>query len=1388
MKLPATPPSSGRGRRGRAAARPPLLATVALLLVLALASLSAVTAQQQPPAAKSLDPSFSVPAMQWQRLNPPAGTPMPGGRRDAVFVYDHTTKKIVLFGGRTRDNVPQDDTWLLDIVTGTWQLVENNPSRPLRPPARYAAVAGTDIPTTSDRQGVVIATGMGPNGQMLNDAWGFHMNLLSWNIIPAAGDVPPGMYNAAGGVSPEEHTIAPFPTTLYAALGTTKTGGVTDTYALTITGGTTGFNYSNVKAEWKKVDGGTARPPARSDLGGLVLSGEKLLAFGGCTASACPAADGWVGTPSNVKFSSGGVWKQVDSCPAPRRGASLAIRPDLNANNYQKQAVMFGGAGDRDAPGLVSYFDGDSNSWVNVLPDAVGGSYPAQRDGASMAAHHENGAVVMFGGQLADGSVSNEVWLLQFNARDNKNTYVPCFVSQDSTQRTVHGILMAAATALLTAATFVSRYCKPAPAPGARPAGARGAAKKQPPGGARNAPPVAGAARPRGGAPGSGVSTAGPQNVGALETPGRQVWLWAHGLLAFFGVACAGAGFYFAYSARGGTAGHFTSPHAVVGIVVLGLLALQALSGLVQPANFPSLMAAEREAAARRGTGVAGGAGQGGAGARNTALNNALRQMNVNPNQFSGGAGGPASAAAAGGAGNGAKSARRSGPGIRGFSYVQFWSRVHQTLGLGTLYLMYLNVFLGLDKLGASWVWFVVVAGVLGLLACAFIVLTLMGKPNRRTWSVRMARKLLRKKDGVATGSALPGPGGVGGGASSVALRGPIDDDDEDDEDDDEYDNEYRSGGGGGGGPGGMHRHHPGGNANNPTGTFQRSNRNGGALGHHGSDGSLGRHDDEGGDMYDREVVIMTIPKPKLRIVNSDPNEPTAVATATATTNPPSSSLNDSGTTGIPPSSPPKDGGGDPNGDPAQLPELAHDATTMGSGNGVTFGGAAPAAMAMDAHAARVHRSCCNLRKEINEGNAVVDVTPSPLSYRVDYESLEYRSRFAGHSISGRHNPHDPETPAPNAYQSPAQLGDGVPKWSIANKFIVLHDSHPGPSDYSPESLRVRSKAPEYSMRRKTGPPLFFTKENPPGCNEYHPKLEPSQVAATVKGRYKETKIIKTPGPANYLIPSGVPTGPQFSMVGRGEFLPEDDPAYWTEPGPAVPPGPSSYSPNAKATLTHAPTYSLGTRYAMPAPHDVSPGPAYRPTIGTIAKNDGPRVALKSRHPERRKHLPGPADYAPSAPVTVRDLVHQLQQRKAGAAAIQSRRKAELAAAAAAMEAAAAAAAAAEQQQQLAPPPRRRVSHPTPGPADYDTRPAHRMQYASPPKYSLSSRPVGRDGVPVGGVGSGNGAGPAPNAYVPSSDSFRKVPGPKAASMKGRLGDNVMVFPSLRLDTLRINV
>ncbi|KAL7750681.1 hypothetical protein RI367_004023 [Sorochytrium milnesiophthora] len=752
-------------RPARLTAPPPMLLLLLLLLLAWMASTPVVLAD------------LTVPVLRWTRLDVPDAASKPSPRKDFTFVYDRKTQKVLLFGGRSQDGTPLEDTWTLQVTSDkvvTWVQKD----LPLHPPARFSAVAGPDMPGSSVRQGIIVAAGMSANGRVLNDVWAYHTTFDKWYPLATTGTPPAPRYSAVGGVAPSDDEEC----RMYVAYGTDDKTKFQDLYTLSVTGSLTNYNYSTATAVWSATRESDARPPGSSALTGGMLPGERLVTFGGCAAGGrCPSGEGWMISPDQKKLSDGGTWKQVDSCPQPRTAGALAYRPDIDDKQLlQRQAVMYGGTYGRDkvgAQGEVAFFDSDGGSWVNIIPSRGSGGFPGARSNAGFVAHEDTKSVLLFGGEGANGVLTNDLWMLEFYTSgaaagfDNQGI-LNCYKPTD--YRVAHGALMAVGFGvLLPASVFLARYLKPQ---------------------RRRATQHTAAISPL-----------------AKQHKPSQLWYYLHLGTSLMAVACIATGFALIYVMQ--IESHFNTVHSWIGVVVLALLALLLLFALVQPRHFRS-MAAE----------AAGGApfdannrpmhpATTPADARNT-IQQTLRQLRQmdrgkqhqqqqQPRRQS--------------------NVSAGSPGINGFTYVAFWNAAHQYSGLLIMYCAFVNILLGLLLLQSATTWIIVYCVYLGLLLLAFIVLTLLNKPHKRAWSVVTARRLLRKKPAAAdTDVDHPAAHAPAAAQTAAARRASNLDGDTDDESGD-------------------------------------------------SDRDAHDDDDDGADDQDldnREVVVMTIPKRRLQVVN----------------------------------------------------------------------------------------------------------------------------------------------------------------------------------------------------------------------------------------------------------------------------------------------------------------------------------------------------------------------------------------------------------------------------------------------------------------------------------------------------------------------------------------
>ncbi|KAI8612746.1 hypothetical protein BC830DRAFT_1083137 [Chytriomyces sp. MP71] len=370
----------------------------------------------------------------------------------------------------------------------------------------------------------------------------------------------------------------------------------------------------------------------------------------------------------------------------------------------------------------------------------------------------------------------------------------------------------------------------------------------------------------------------------------------------------------------------------------------------------------------------------------------------------------------------------------------------------------------------------------------------------------------------------------------------------------------------------------------------------------------------------------------------------------------------------------------------------------------------------------------------------VENENPSPFAYNSTVKA--FGKEGPRYKMSGWSAQQFEVTPSPDKYhlsESDIPVSGASPKYSFGLKPPIPQDKTPSPQDYimpNPATMSSIENAPSYTCRPRVGVPVFTNKEDflIPGCNEYHPKLPGSEKAASLKGWYKESKSLKTPGPANYIIPNTLFSGPQYSLTGRN--LPFDE----NEPGRQ--PGPATYNP--KPVFDQSPQTSLGRKQKEQpgtglAVRDADfPGPAvYEPKNRQIRHNDAPKVTLKGRYEFKMSSSPGPADYNTAAPI----------ERSVSAAQLARLEK-----------------------KKYVPPRIRTFIEKFPGPADYDLKPVNTVKPAGP-KYSLATR-LHETKTDVT---------PSPNNY----NAAKKMDGPRV-TMKSRMSPFVLVFPSARVDTLRL--
>ncbi|HUP83708.1 MAG TPA: kelch repeat-containing protein [Candidatus Limnocylindria bacterium] len=286
---------------------------------------------------------------------------------------DHTWTSLgdlaLLFGGLTGDG-PVNDLWSFDLATNQWY--ELHPSGP-GPAPRFGHTA-TWVPDV----GLVVWSGQGDT--FFDDIWVYDPAVDAWHELPSLGDVPEARYGSCASLGPDGR--------LWISHGFTQDDGrFADTRA-----------YDFATGEWidETPDGDV---PVKRCLHDCYWSNAgELILYGGQTTGVAALGDIWSYDLQARAWTQG-----PESSAAPRQLYAMA------AGNAAFDGLAFGG-GSLEGGYLDDLIQINSDS-LQVLSGNIDGA-PAARSGATLIQTPGFGTYLLFGGQNADGLLS-DVWSLQ---------------------------------------------------------------------------------------------------------------------------------------------------------------------------------------------------------------------------------------------------------------------------------------------------------------------------------------------------------------------------------------------------------------------------------------------------------------------------------------------------------------------------------------------------------------------------------------------------------------------------------------------------------------------------------------------------------------------------------------------------------------------------------------------------------------------------------------------------------------------------------------------------------------------------------------------------------------------------------------------------------------
>jgi len=213
--------------------------------------------------------------------------------------------------------------------------------------------------------------------------------------------------------------------------------------------------------------------------------------------------------------------------------------------------------------------------------------------------------------------------------------------------------------------------------------------------------------------------------------------------------------------------------------------------------------------------------------------------------------------------------------------------------------------------------------------------------------------------------------------------------------------------------------------------------------------------------------------------------------------------------------------------------------------------------------------------------------------------------------------------PSPSDYNCRKEKPDG-PMYSFGRKYDEIIQDNPGAGGYNVlyDYLSTLKRSPEYSFHSKPGIGLFDKKaldNGTPGANNYDLKTKPSNIYASIKGKYKDVKGNGIPAPNNFEIPSTINNQNNFSFTGK----PLNE--YESK---ANDPGPVNYSPNYDEILEKSPNYSFGKAVrSNKLIISSKPGPIHNVTYENVSCNTIPKITIKGKIKVKIEKTPGPSDY-----------------------------------------------------------------------------------------------------------------------------------------------------------------
>lgn len=302
----------------------------------------------------------------WVNANPPV---RPNPRSGHAMAYDAESDRVILFGG-----APAGGTWAYDVQTNRW--TDMNPSD--SPPVTIGHAMTYDA--ESDR---VILFGGDDGFRDRQETWAYDFNSNAWTNrkpapAPAARSSHAVVYNRQS-----DRMI------LFGGCSGFPCQQLGDTWAYD-------FNTNT----WTSMNPSIGPGARYGHALAYDVKFEKCILFGGYDGH--HRDDTWA-----YDYNSNSWTLMIPPlAPSARRAHAMTFDPRTDGT------VLFGGCADpcvrtSDLSSETWTYDLRANKWNNLNPSLA----PLRRWIHAMTYDHKSGQVVLFGGSLGDGGISNETWI-----------------------------------------------------------------------------------------------------------------------------------------------------------------------------------------------------------------------------------------------------------------------------------------------------------------------------------------------------------------------------------------------------------------------------------------------------------------------------------------------------------------------------------------------------------------------------------------------------------------------------------------------------------------------------------------------------------------------------------------------------------------------------------------------------------------------------------------------------------------------------------------------------------------------------------------------------------------------------------------------------------------